>query len=140
VQIRAARPDDVEPIARLMIQLGYDVSVGALADRLRRRGERREVFVATCDDDGVVGWAAVHADEPFVEGFGAYLDGLVVDEAVRSQGAGARLLDAAEAWARERGCTEIRVWSNVIRKRAHAFYERQGYVTIKAQYHLRKPL
>jgi GNAT superfamily N-acetyltransferase len=65
---------------------------------------------------------------------------LVVDEAVRSRGAGARLLDAAEAWARERGCAEMRVQSNVVRERAHTFYERHGYATIKAQYKLLKPL
>jgi 3-phenylpropionate/trans-cinnamate dioxygenase ferredoxin component len=139
VQIRPARLEDAQRIAGLMLQLGYDESVDAIADRLQRRGAQREVFVAALGD-GVIGWAAVRADEPFVEGFGAYLEGLVVDEAARSQGTGARLLDAAEAWARERECAEIRVQSNVVRKRAHAFYERQGYVTIKSQYQLRKPL
>jgi GNAT superfamily N-acetyltransferase len=121
------------------VQLGYEVSAGRLAERLERRAERREVFVAV-RDARVVGWAAVSVDEPFVDGFGAQLEGLVVDESARSAGIGARLLGAAEAWARERGCAEIRVQSNVLRKRAHAFYDRNGYATVKAQYQLHKPL
>ncbi len=44
--------------------------------------------------------------------------GLVVDEAIRGAGIGAQLLAAAEVWARERGCTEMRVHSNVVRNRA----------------------
>ncbi len=137
--IRAAKLDDVERIAALMVQLGYEVSAEHLAGRLERRGDRREVFVAIGEDD-VIGWAAVCADEPFVEGYGAHLEGLVVHELTRSAGIGARLLEAAEAWARERGCTVMRVQSNVVRERAHAFYQRNGYATIKAQYHLRKLL
>jgi GNAT superfamily N-acetyltransferase len=139
VNVRPAVAQDAARIVELMHQLGYEVAAAAVADRLRRRGERREVFVAA-RDDRVVGWAGVSTDEPFVEGFGAHLEGLVVDEAFRGAGIGAALLEAAEAWARERGCAFMRVQSNVIRERAHEFYRRQGYGTIKAQYHLRKPL
>jgi GNAT superfamily N-acetyltransferase len=122
-----------------MAQLGYDVPPPAVAARLQRLGERRDVFVAT-DGELVVGWAALFVDEPFVDGFGAFLEGFVVDEAARSRGIGVVLLEAVEARARERGCTEIRVQSNVLRERAHSFYERNGYVKLKAQYQLRKLL
>jgi GNAT superfamily N-acetyltransferase len=139
VQIRRAAVDDAERIAALMLQLGYEVRADELADRLQRRAARREIFVAIAEYD-VLGWAAVSTDEPFVEGYGAHLEGLVVDESARSAGIGARLLEAAETWARERGCVDMRVQSNVVRERAHAFYARYGYATIKAQYHLRKRL
>jgi GNAT superfamily N-acetyltransferase len=139
IETRSARSNDVERIVELMMQLGYAVPAAALRDRLQRLDERRAILVATSGDD-VVGWAAVCIDEPFVEGFGAHLEGLVVDESRRSEGIGARLLDAAEAWARARGCAEMRVQSNVIRERAHVFYERHSYTTIKAQYQLRKRL
>ena len=39
--------------------------------------------------DRVVGWVAICTDETFVEGFGAHLEGLVVDEAAFSLGCGA---------------------------------------------------
>ena len=122
-----------------MGQLGYDVPAPAVTARLQRLGERRDVFVAT-DGERVVGWAALSIDEAFVEGFGAFLEGFVVDEAVRSRGIGVALLEAVEARARERGCGEIRVQSNVLRARAHSFYERNGYSKVKAQYQLRKAL
>lgn len=139
IEVRPARDEDSAQIARLMHQLGYDVAAEKLADRLQRRAERREILVAVSDEN-VVGWAGVSTDEPFVEGFSAHLEGLVVDEASRSRGVGERLLAAAESWARERGCPVMLVQSNVIRTRAHAFYARNGYATVKAQYHLRKEL
>jgi GNAT superfamily N-acetyltransferase len=138
-EVRRARPGDAAPIAGLMAQLGYDVPAPAVSARLARLGERREVFVAVCGDN-VVGWAALAIDEAFVEGFGAFLEGFVVDEAARSLGIGAQLLEAVEGLARERGCAEIRVQSNVLRERAHLFYERHGYAKAKAQYQLRKSL
>jgi GNAT superfamily N-acetyltransferase len=130
--VRRARPDDAEAIAALMTQLGYDVPAPAVTARLQHLGERRDVFVAI-DDERVVGWAALAIDEAFVEG-------LVVDEAARSRGIGVALLEAVEARARERGCATIRVQSNVLRERAHSFYERNGYLKVKAQYQLRKAL
>lgn len=138
MNVRAARPEDAEQIARLTLQLGYDVRPEVIAERVRRR-ESREVFVATTEDR-IVGWAAVSVHEPFVEGPGAHLDGLVVDESVRSSGIGGELLAAAEAWARERDCNEMCLHSNVLRDRAHAFYRRHGYHTVKAQYYFRKTL
>jgi GNAT superfamily N-acetyltransferase len=139
VKVRSARVDDAEPISALMAQLGYAVPAPAVSGRLQRLGERRDVFVAT-DGESVVGWAALSIDEAFVEGFGALLEGFVVDEAARSRGVGQKLLEAVESRARERGCAEIRVQSNVLRERAHSFYERNGYVKVKAQYQLRKSL
>jgi GNAT superfamily N-acetyltransferase len=136
--IRSARADEAQQIARLMGQLGYDVAAPTIAGRLRSRAGR-EVFVAL-EGDRVVGWAAVCAQEAFVEGVGGYLEGLVVDEAIRGAGIGAQLLAAAEVWARERGCTEMRVHSNVVRNRAHQFYRRLGYATVKSQFYFRKPL
>jgi GNAT superfamily N-acetyltransferase len=122
-----------------MAQLGYNVSAAALSRRLAHRRGRREVFVA--ESDGVVvAWAAVAVDETFVEGFGAQLEGLVVDESVRGRGIGAALLDAVERFARDRGCGELRILSNVVRERAHAFYRRCGYETVKTQRNLRKQL
>jgi GNAT superfamily N-acetyltransferase len=137
--VRSARLDDAEPIAALMAQLGYDVPASAVSARLQGLGERRDVFVAT-DGERVVGWAALLIDEAFVEGFGALLEGFVVDEGARSRGVGLQLLEAIESRARERGCAEVRVQSNVLRERAHSFYERNGYTKVKAQYQLRKAL
>jgi hypothetical protein len=47
---------------------------------------------------------------------------------------------AAERWARERGCAQVRVRSRVSREGAHQFYVRLGYAKEKTQYTFRAPL
>ena len=137
--IRPAQSNDAAAIVRLTAQLGYEVTVEQIAERLDVRGDSREVYVAL-DGDEVVGWIAVSVDDSFVIGQGCYVEGLVVDEAHRSEGIGAKLLAQAETWAREKSLPEIRVHSNVIRERAHPFYERNGYTRIKAQCYFTKTL
>jgi len=70
----------------------------------------------------------------------AEVNGLIVDESVRSAGAGAQLLLAAEEWARRRSCKSMSVRSNVVRDRAHKFYEHNGYQHYKTQKAFRKDL
>jgi GNAT superfamily N-acetyltransferase len=139
VETRSARPADAAQIAVLMAQLGYEVPPRDVAERLARIDSRREVFVAT-SAERIVGWTSVSVDESLVEGFSALIEGFVVDEKMRSRGIGQHLLRAAEDWARERGSLEIRVRSNVLRERAHRFYERAGYAKVKSQFLLRKSL
>jgi GNAT superfamily N-acetyltransferase len=59
------------------------------------------------------------------------IGGLVVDESYRRRGVGRLLMEQAERWAREKGCGAICLRSNVVRKDAHAFYERIGYSNVK---------
>jgi GNAT superfamily N-acetyltransferase len=139
MNVRRACFEDAERIGDLMRQLGYDAPTGEIARRIDRSDGGRAVFVAEADSR-TLGWAAVCVEEGFVEGRQAWIEGFVVDEKARSGGIGARLLDAAEAWARNRGCGTMRVQSNVVRERAHGFYERHGYAKIKAQFAFRKAL
>jgi hypothetical protein len=50
------------------------------------------------------------------------------------------LVERGEAWARQRGLAAIGVRSNIIRERAHIFYERLGYTVTKTQKVFRKTL
>jgi ribosomal protein S18 acetylase RimI-like enzyme len=58
----------------------------------------------------------------------------------RRRGVGRRLVDGAEAWARERGLSSMRLRSRVTRVEAHAFYRRLGYEPVKQQLQFRKAL
>jgi GNAT superfamily N-acetyltransferase len=142
VKIRKVKQADAERIAILSVQLGYPVTTKEMATRLRRAMKMKEVacFVAETKEDGVIGWVHVTATSLLEVEQRAEVNGLVVDEQVRSRGAGARLLEAAEAWAREAGCVGMSVRSNVIRERAHGFYLRQGYEHYKTQKAFRKAL
>jgi len=142
VKIRRARHGDALRIAKLSGQLGYPATARAMAGRLKMALREKDgaCFVAETKEDGVVGWAHVNVTPLLEVERRAELNGLVVDEQVRSQGAGWSLLQAAEAWARKMRCTGMSVRSNVLRERAHGFYERHGYEHYKTQKAFRKRL
>jgi GNAT superfamily N-acetyltransferase len=98
------------------------------------------VFVAESREGEVIGWLHVSVSQLLEVPLRAEVNGLVVAEGQRSKGAGAKLLDSAEDWARKKKCSSMSVRSNVIRERAHAFYERHGYELYKTQKAFRKPL
>ncbi len=132
MQVRAATPADAEALASLSGQLGYPADVPTILRRLAQ--VEHGVVLVALDAKGAV-CAVAHAEprhlliaEPFVE-----LEALVVDEAVRGAGAGAMLLAAVEAWARERDFSSVRVRSNVLRERAQRFYQRKDYIEKKRQ-------
>jgi len=66
--------------------------------------------------------------DPFIE-----IGGLVVKDGLRGSGIGKSLLAAAEKWAFDQDCREMRVRSNIIRADAHDFYLGQGYQDNKKQ-------
>jgi GNAT superfamily N-acetyltransferase len=142
VKIRRAKINDSPRLAELAGQLGYPSTPAQILERLRRikPASQHAVFVAESANDGVVGWLHV-SRQPLLEvELRAEVNGLVVADGQRSLGAGARLLAVAEDWARKHGCKSMSVRSNVIRERAHKFYERNGYEHYKTQKSFRKPL
>jgi GNAT superfamily N-acetyltransferase len=142
VIIRRARSSDAQRLAELSGQLGYPTTSAEMAKRMRKLkpASQNALFVAESPEAGVVGWTHVSVTHLVEVGTRAELNGLIVAEEQRSLGAGARLLDAAEDWARKHGCPSISVRSNVIRERAHKFYDRQGYEHYKTQKAFRKSL
>jgi GNAT superfamily N-acetyltransferase len=139
--IRIAVESDAPAIAELTAQLGYDVSADDVAARLARILSRdNERFFVAVADNRVCGWVhAVVADYVDVEAF-VLIGGLVVDRTRRRQGIGRALLNHAEAWAREQGCSLVRLTSSSTRTKAHRFYEELGYSNVKTQYSFAKPL
>ena len=145
--IRPMAAADAGRVAALTTQLGYESTTEQIARRfaaIATRSENASHDVVLVADDraglGVVGWIHAHGvaileGEPAVE-----IVGLVVDEACRGGGVGRMLLIAAEDWARERGYARMRVRSRIARERAHRFYHREGYETIKTSYTLEKEL
>ena len=121
------------------------VHAGLRAFNVAHIGEPREepVHVFLRDADGaVVGGLSGH-----ITWRGLYVAMLWVAQPYRGKGAGGALLDAAEGWARERGC--IGVHLDTFEYQARPFYERRGYVlfgTLEGyppgyrQYHLSKRL
>jgi GNAT superfamily N-acetyltransferase len=142
LKIRRAKSADVPQLAVLSGQLGYPATAAQIRKRLKgiQPASQNAVFVADSKNDGVVAWLHVSREALLESDVRAEVNGLVVAEGQRSLGAGARLLAAAEDWARKHGCKSMSVRSNVIRERAHKFYERNGYEHYKTQKSFRKPL
>ncbi len=148
MKIRRARRSDATRIAELSGQLGYPATAAQIARRLVKLAppSRYALFVAEVKDAGssqrtagsLIGWLHVSITNLVEVDTRAEVNGLIVAEGQRSMGAGARLLEAAEEWARRHGCGSVNLRSNVIRERAHKFYERQGYEHYKSQKAFRK--
>lgn len=140
VTVREALDADAARIAALAHQLGYAVSEAHARSTLALRAEEYEIFVAVVPRAGVVGWTAVRISQTLTSERRAQIEGLVVEDEYRGSGIGAALLARAERWAAERGCAALRLFSNVIRERAHGFYERHGYSVVKTEHLFQKQL
>jgi GNAT superfamily N-acetyltransferase len=142
VGLRRARLSDAARIAELSGQLGYPATEKQMKMRLKDLMQNKEAacFVAESRDDNLIGWIHVSSTPLLEVERRAEVNGLVVDEAARSRGAGALLLAAGEKWARGKRCRSMSVRSNVLRERAHGFYLRNGYEHYKTQKAFRKGL
>jgi len=134
-RIRPARHDDADAVfaayAWLFVPPG---SQPALWEPERARetlawlidAESAAVLVVEADGGALVGLCTVNLDIRSVRfGQRAWVEDLAVDPARRSSGVGRALLDAAKAWARERGATHLELDSGDARTDAHRFYERE---------------
>jgi len=136
LEIRAAEPDDTEALLAAWEWLfappgqrpdDWDPkrARAALTDAIASRDAL--VVVAREDGGDVVGYCTAYYGPHTIRfGMRAWLEELAVHPDRRSQGIGARLLDAARAWARERGASHLKLDSALAREDAHRFYEREG--------------
>jgi GNAT superfamily N-acetyltransferase len=141
IVVRLARVEDAERVAALATQLGYPTTEEDMQRRLAQveRDEGHVVYVAA-QDGRVVGWIHVCVRPLVVVDRAAEIEGLVVDEAHRGRGIGRFLIRQAEQWMRGRDCRTAYVRSNIVRERAHGFYEELGYENIKTSLTFRKTL
>ena len=135
VEVRAARPGEEQSIVPLYEWLfappgitppAWDERRAAVA--LRGAIESHDACVLVADDGGeLVGLCTGYQDIHSVRfGYRAWVEDLAVHPGRRSEGVGKALLDAAKAWARERGATHLELDSADARADAHRFYEREG--------------
>jgi GNAT superfamily N-acetyltransferase len=140
--LRHARLEDATRIAELCGQLGYPSTREQLDRRLHEvvAHDGNAVVVAETRSGEIAAALDIFVVWGITSDMHAELAAFVVDERFRSLGIGRQLLEYAEDWAREKGCKEIALRSNVIRDRAHGFYEGLGYRLIKIQKAFRKRL
>lgn len=129
--VRDAVPADERAIHGLICELeGRTFAYAPFCERLRAQmADGRHVCLVAEAGGAVAGVInlriepQLHHERPTAE-----ILELVLDPGARCRGLGARLLAAARARAVAAGCEELEVHSNVVRTRAHRFYEREGMV------------
>jgi GNAT superfamily N-acetyltransferase len=135
-EVRAAHADEAEAIVSLYewlfappgsVPSSWDERRAAVALRQAIESHDAAVLVAEEDHGAMIGFITGYQDLHSVRfGYRAWVEDLAVDPERRSQGVGKALLDAAKAWARERGATHLELDSALARTDAHRFYEREG--------------
>ena len=142
ITVREAQISDAPRLAPLAKELGYDSTPQEVAGRLPGIFADSEhiIFVAEQKSGELAGYVDVFLFRTAACNVRAEIAGLVVEEKSRSQRIGRILMARAEDWAREKGCSECGLRSNIIREGAHRFYENLGYRVNKTQKSFRKKL
>lgn len=145
LSIREMQPSDDEAWLALRHKLWPDSSI----EELRQEQSKiltcplKHGIYAAFDGDTMVGFIECSlrewADGCFSHPVG-YIEGWYVEASHRRNGAGRRLIETAESWARSHGCTEMASDArpnNHVSLCAHAAL---GYTEVGRAVHFRKPL
>ena len=134
MKVRPMTPEDLPAVARLSGVLGYPLDSGQAQRRFDALVREDHGLYVAEDSGRVVGWIHVSAARTLTDEPKTVIDALIVDESVRSQGIGRRLVAQGETWAAARGHKTVRVRTRITRDRAHHFYRTCGFALDKTQH------
>lgn len=143
LKIRTMTAQDLPQVGRLSSQLrGKTIELESISKSFAALSKLpdHELLVAENEEQKIVGWVHIFPFPTLGSGVVAEVGGLVVDEAARGQGVGTKLMDHAEAWAKEKKFEKVRLGSQLFRTEAHQFYQKRGYQIIKHAYIFDKAL
>lgn len=121
-------------VGALADQLGYEVSLPDLQARFEELSGIPEHGFFVIEDQGVKGWIHLQIISILLKEKRVEIKALVVDESERSKGYGKALVNHAREWAKTNRLSTIYLTSNIMRNRAHAFYEREGFKNLKTSH------
>jgi len=129
VMIRAAEAADVEELADLMRQLGYETRASEMQMRMEAicANKNYATFVAVSKGKvcGMVGTFTFYSYEH--NSLSGRILALVVSEKMRGRGVGHALIAVAEKDLAQKNIPRVAVNTRFERKEAHEFYEKAGY-------------
>ena len=144
--IRHAEARDKTEWLRLRHALWDDADLNDLEQELEAHLEGKMPIIAFVLDrgDGRLGGFLEASIRPWAEGCTApnvgYVEGWYVDPDLRGQGHGRVLVEAAEEWAREHGCTEMGSDAYLDNSDGRAAHRALGYEERSVNVHFRKLL
>jgi len=127
-KIRDAKPSDAARMTELINELGHEIDEKHVRKNLAALKKTGETPLVATLDKLIVGMCGIGRRvviaRPAPLG---RITSLIVTGDAQGHGIGRMLVEAAEAWMRERGCQLVEVTSNDRRAEAHAFYRHMGY-------------
>ena len=107
------------------------------------RPDRWGIFICSAPDGRVLGFSEVSLredPEAIERNLIGYLEGWHVDPGHRRRGIGRGLVEAAESWARERGCRVLASDAAIDNERSHAAHAALGFVETSRDVQFRKTI
>ncbi|WP_113930474.1 aminoglycoside 6'-N-acetyltransferase [Bacillus sp. P14.5] len=144
MKIRKADEQDCPVLVHLMRKLWPDAPEAELNPEVRLgiRSGKMHYFLAETDE--AVGFCQLSFRHDYVPGATssptAFLEGIYVVEAVRQQDVATRLVEAAAAYARSKGCDELASDTEVENDGSQQFHERIGFQEVERTVHYVKKL
>ena len=125
----AVTDEDIESCYPVISELRPHISRDDFLPQVRRQMAASGFqLVYLIEDAKIRAVAGIRIAEWLARGLSLDLEDLVSSESERSKGFGGSLLDWIINYARECGCTEVRLVSHVTRFRAHQFYLKKGMI------------
>ena len=138
IEIRPAEtPSDLEACFPVMHALRPHLTgASELVNRIRAQAEQGYRLLAAWQSAAVIGAAGYRMQDNLIRGRFCYVDDLVVAEAERRQGLGARLLDAVAVEARHAGCRRLALDTGLDNLFGQRFYFRYGMLPASLRFGL----
>ena len=133
VEIFLAQNEDLPSIIYLMEQLGYEIPQDFISQQLQ--DDNVQINYIAKMDGKTVGFVSVYTRIHFQYARKVTtIDALIVDEKIRSQGIGKKLIDQVKEYGKTVNSKYIELHTNIKRKDAHRFYEDNGFVLTSNYY------
>ncbi|MFM2477523.1 GNAT family N-acetyltransferase [Celerinatantimonas sp. MCCC 1A17872] len=136
--IRLATAVDLPSVALLSKQLGYPVTLAQLEERFSKLKDSEQVWVYE-QHQRIVAWLQCDWRNDLISGSTLEIIAMVVDNKFRGRGTGRKLLEFIKQKAIDHELT-VTVRSQLKRKRAHQFYQKNGFDLQKTQHLFYHPL
>ena len=146
MQITEVTPDSFHEWLSLALTLWPDYTIEEMREALTiiSQSTRQAGFLIRNDSQTAIGFINLSLRYDYVPGATqspvAFVEGIYVADAYRKQGVGRRLLQHAEAWARQRDCVELASDALLDNPDSHRFHAALGFREVERLVAFIRPL